>query len=181
MEQDSTDAVELEVAKAPELDDSGSSGTQEASTEKPADLSTDANLTVGQPIEETVRGLAASNSRSFGGEVGAAMVAGSFTQMTHQLGEVKLELRLERNKHEATRAELNDAIVENAKLEGKLTSAENEKAIRNVSLVAGTVMAGFGIDQVRSGSHYLGGALIVFGVLMVVVGLFSVGSKKGGK
>ena len=160
----------------PEPEDSGSSGTQTAATALVSETPPERPI-AGQPIEQAVVGLAATRSRSMGGEVAAGLIAGSFSQISHELSETRIELRDVRIQLDKARDSLQDEKVINAELKGKLNSAENEKAIRNVCLVAGTAIVGFGIDQARSNQLVAGIILILVGIILSLVGWFSVGGR----
>ena len=75
-------------------------------------------------------------------------------------------------------SELQTEKIDNAELKGKLKSVEREKTIRNICLVAGTAVASFGIDQVKSQNNTVGFTLIFIGVCLTLVGLFSIGGKE---
>lgn len=165
------------MKQVPEPEESGSSGTQIAATitstvtvpEKPI---------AGQPIEHTVAGLAANKSRSLGGEVAAGLIAGSFSQISHQLSEAQSELRDVRIELDKAKLDMQVEKIINAELKGTVKSAENEKAIRSVCLVAGTAVAGFGIDQIKSNQLAAGMVLVLIGIALSLVGWFSIGGRE---
>ncbi|TMU22860.1 hypothetical protein E0L35_15455 [Halomonas sp. ATBC28] len=79
----------------PEPEDSGSDGRQEKSDSKSeiVDLQP-----VGRPMEQAITGLAANNSRAFGGEVASTLIAGATSQMAVELDQIRKELHEQREK-----------------------------------------------------------------------------------
>lgn len=166
----------LITEQIPEPEDSGSSGTQVRGTTSGTSLVLE-RVPVGRPLEQAIVGLASTNSRNMGGEFGATLLAGSFSQISLELAETKEELKKCRSDLESSRTKLEQARVNIATINGKLTSVENEKAIRSVCLVAGTAVVGFGIDQVRGNQLAAGWILIGVGIALALVGWFSVGRR----
>lgn len=160
----------------PEPDDSGASGTQTQAKESAVSLVPE-RAVVGRPLEQTIVGLAATNSRNMGGEVAASLLAGSFSHISHELSEARAEVKAIRKELDGANSSLQAEKVSNATLRGKLESVESEKAIRNVCLVAGTTIASFGVDQIRGNQLVAGITLVVIGVALALVGWFSVGGR----
>lgn len=160
----------------PEPDDSGSTGTQTKANDSAISLVPE-RAVVGRPLEQTIVGLAATNSRNMGGEVAATLLAGSFSHISHELSEARAEAKGLRKELDAANSCLQAEKVSNATLRGTLGSAENEKAIRSVCLVAGTAIASFGADQIKSNQVAAGITFAVIGVILSLVGWFSVGGR----
>ena len=158
----------------PEPKDSGSSGTQQPAK---AEVAHAVSPMSGLPIVQTVDGLAATRSRSLGGEVAANLIAGSFNQLQHQLTEMKYEVSSVREKLDEAKEGLANEKIENAVLKGEIDSLNNEKNIRNVCLTAGPTIAAFGVDQLKSKSYVTGWLLVILGVVIAIIGWFSVGRK----
>lgn len=161
----------------PEPTDTGSSGTQRVLISETDQAAPDKPL-AGLPIVQMVEGLAATRSRSLGGEVAAGLIAGSFSQLSHELTQTKQELREVRKALDDTKEKLSEEKITSAKLHGEIDSFNNEKAIRSVCLVAGTAVIGFGIDQSNNSRIKLGAILILIGIGLSLVGWFSVGRRK---
>ena len=68
------------------------------------------------PITRAMEGLAATRSRSMGGEVAAGLIAGSFTQLSHELTETKGELKTTRHELKTAEQSLSDIRSQNATL-----------------------------------------------------------------
>lgn len=160
----------------PEPDDSGSSGTQIQADDSAISLAPE-HAVVGRPLEKTIVGLATTNSRNMGGEVAASLLAGSFSHISHELSEARAEVKGLRKELDGVNSSLQSEKVLNATLLGRLESVENEKAIRSVCLVAGTAIAGFGVDQVRNNQMAAGITLIFIGLALSLAGWFSVGGR----
>lgn len=167
-------SLEGNLEKIPEPEDSGSSGTQIAARESVSVELPDHPI-AGQPIEQAIAGLAATRSRSLGGDVAASLLVGSVSQISHQLSEARTELKALESKLERCRFDLQTEKVNNATLKGKLESIESEKAIRSVCLVAGTAVSGLGLDQVKSSQWAVGITLVSIGIALFLIGWFSVG------
>lgn len=76
----------------PQPDDTGSAGTQTTGTQQEI-LPISGIPVEGLPIAEAVTGLAATKSRSMGGELAARLIDGSFRQVSYDLREMQRELR----------------------------------------------------------------------------------------
>jgi len=159
-----------ENSKIPQSTDTGSSGTQETSLETlvPANNPPFGNLN----ITETIQGLAATKSRSMGGDVVAALIAGATTQMSYELAGIKKELAEERKKSGEIATEHSRLSVRNAVLQERINSEGNTKHLRNISIVIGTTLISIGIEFSRNNfdkisylMYGLGGALLFLGWL----------------
>ena len=85
------------MTEIPELQDTGSAGTQETEPAQAVSPALPEGALERLPLAKAVEGLAATRSRSMGGEVAASLLAGSFNQISHELNEAKNELRETRN------------------------------------------------------------------------------------
>lgn len=162
------------MSEIPKPIDTGSSGTQIISD---SSIPQSESPLAGLPIVLTVEGLAATRSRSFGGEVGAQLLAGCFSQLQHEQTGTKKELAECREQLNEVKENHTNARIENARLLGEIDSLNNEKIIRNICLVAGTAIAAFGIDQFNNSKTNIGLSLIGLGVALCLVGWFSVGRR----
>ena len=160
------------MTETPEPTETGSAGTQEIGT--PASLSVNQQSPLeGLPITRTVEGLAATHSRSMGGEVAANLLAGAFTQITHDLQETKQDLDSTQKKLEMTHEELSDYKTKTAVLQERVNITHKNRHLKNLSMTAGTILIALGVDLYRNDfdkSAYILGAL---GMLFILLGWFS--------
>lgn len=105
-----------------------------------------------------------------GGEVAAGLLAGYFSQLSFELGEVRRELREVRRELSGTQEKLAASRERTAVLEERCAASVREKHIRNASIVIGTAITGIGIDALRGGSDVSGYVLIGLGVVLLIVG-----------
>lgn len=158
------------MTEIPSPHDTGSDGSQKISNEvislkhqSPTD---------GLPITKMVEGLAATRSKNMGGDVAAGLIAGSFSQLSHELCEAKQEEKRIRANFEEISEKLSDCKQRAAVLEERVRSTAQNKNLRNLSITAGTALVGFAIEFKRNDlNNYsiitggLGFLLILFGWL----------------
>lgn len=165
------------MTDVPVVDDSGSAGSQKASSGEVLPLEPESPFEQ-QPIQEAARGLAATNPRSLGGEVGARFVAASVTHLSNDLQETKKELANVRNRLDAAKDNLSAEKQNSAVLSERLRSIGGVRHIKNISIAVGTVLIGFAIDFSRNKFDSLSVIIAGIGLLMIVMGWVS---PKGGK
>ena len=136
------------MTEIPKPPDTGSDGSQEISKEimapkpqSPID---------GLPITRVVEGLAATRSKSMGGEVAAGLIAGSFSQISHELQETKQEVKRIRTNFEETCEKLSDCRQRAAVLEERVLSTSRNRHLKNLSITAGTALIGISIEFLRN-------------------------------
>ena len=130
-------------------DKSGSSGKQLAADNK-------AKLPEASPLEglhmaKTISGLASTHSRSLGGEVTSALIAGATTQLACDYQELKGKYSGLSNKYDTQRDELEKARTQKAVLAERIRSEGKNKHLRNLSITIGTSLVGTGIFLSRTG------------------------------
>lgn len=157
------------MTEIPKVDDAGSEGSQVASSVEllPPEKT---NPFEQQPIEEAARGLAATNARSLGGEVGARFMAASVSHLSNDLQVTKRELSETREKLEVTRNELSKANVDVSVLREKISSISGVRHLKNISITAGTILFGIAIDFSRNEFNSMSVVLAGIGLLLVVMG-----------
>lgn len=160
------------MTEIPKPTDTGSAGTQLAGSGELVTVVKESPLT-GLPISQRVEGLAATHSRSMGGEVAASLIAGSFTQLSHDLQATKQELSDTRQELKQTHGELSNAKTRVAVLEERVITTEREKHLKNFSITVGTVLIGIGIELYRNNLDRLGFIVGGLGLLLVFLGWFS--------
>lgn len=163
------------TTEIPEPKDSGSDGNQQKEVESRQLVQPQQ---IGQPLTQAIVGLTASNSRAFGGEVAATLIAGATSQMSIELDNARLELAKQRDKNESLFSELSSEKIKRAVLEERIDSFRSSRHIKNLGVAIGSLLFGLGVQLVQEGSNSLGVAAVIGGGLLIVVSWFSV--PKGG-
>jgi hypothetical protein len=161
-----------EKMEIPKPEDTGSAGTQRATTEEVI-LDDKRSPLSGLPIAHTVEGLAATRSRSLGGEVAAGLIAGSFAQMSYDFQTIKQELYNTREEQKSILKELSEVKTENAVLKERLRVQPKGRLLRKLIITIGTVLIPIGIELYRNNFDKLGYIVGAFGVLLLLFGWFS--------
>lgn len=157
--------------KTPETTDSGSDGKQEGA-DSSAEL-VEATQLQELPMVRTIKGLAASNNRAFGGEITSALIAGATTQLASELQYSKNENTKLKNKFDQTTELLTEFRVENAILKEKIQSFQLGRHLSNVGIVVGTGLFGIGLELVNNNYGSYGYVGVGTGILLILLGWFS--------
>lgn len=156
----------------PKPDETGSTGTQQTGTAGVVSVEQESPLQ-GLPITQIVEGLAATRSRSMGGEVAANLIAGSFTQLSHNFQETKQELQSTRRALEHAREELSDYKTKTAVLQERVSNIFRDRHLKNLSITAGTILIGLGIEFYRNNLEKTSYIVTGLGTLLIFLGWFS--------
>lgn len=156
-------------------DRSGSSGNQ--SVADSTQSFREAQPFSGLHIATTIDGLAATNSRAFGGDVSAAIIAAATRQIHQDHSDLKLDHRRLVERNESMRDELEAARTGNAVLAEKLRSDGRNRNLRNLAITVGTSLVATGIALSRADLDRYAFGAVVFGCLLLFLGWFS-GSKE---
>jgi hypothetical protein len=152
-------------------DKSGGSGKQ-----KVGGSSTDfqkANPLEGLPMARTISGLASTHSKSLGGEVTSALIAGATTQLACDYRELKERHDVLSQRFESQRNELEKARTTKAILVERIRSEGRNKHLRNISITIGTSLICTGILLSRSGLDEFSYGAYGFGAVLLLLGWFS--------
>jgi hypothetical protein len=161
-----------DLEEVPKPIDSGSDGSQSAGSKSPELVAADPLREL--PIAHTIQGIAASNSRAFGGEVASALIAGVTSQLASELQYSKNEVVKLQDKNDQLTKQISERNVENAVLNERLTASNATRHLRNFGIAAGTtlVTVSFALfDTVQFQSY--GYVAVAIGVLLVMVGWFT--------
>lgn len=161
----------VENQRIPIPDKSGGSGKQKA-----GDLRSDfqeANPLEGLHMARTISGLASTHSRSLGGEVTSALIAGATTQLACDYRELKERHVDLSDKFDSQRDELEKTRTQKAVLVERISSAGRNKHLRNLSITIGTSLIGTGIVLMRSGLDKYSYGAYGFGAVLLLLGWFS--------
>lgn len=164
-------------ANIPEPEDSGSNGKQVKAdiVEGVVDLQPVGRRTVANAIT----GLAATNARAFGGEIASTLIAGATAQMANELDQTRQELNDQRNKNEKLVSDLSNEKIKSAVLAERIDSYRSSRHLKNVSIAAGSLFFGTGVQLIRSGSTASGVAGVAIGSVLLIFSWASV--PKGGE
>lgn len=160
------------VPEIPRPTETGSAGTQESASmtlvapEPPRPLD-------GLPISQRVEGLAASRPRSMGGEVAAGLIAGSFTQLSHELSEARQQLKETQRDLHASQDALAGCRERSAVLDERVRASTRDRHLRNLCIAIGTALIGIAIEFVRNKLETTGYILGFLGALLLLFGWLS--------
>lgn len=152
-------------------DTSGGSGKQVAG-DSTADFQEVGPLE-GLPMVKTISGLASTHSRSLGGEVTSALIAGATTQLACDYRELKDKHSDLSDRFESQRDDLEKTRTKKAILAERIRSEGRNKHLRNLSITIGTSLIGTGIFLSRSGLDSYSYCAYGFGAVLLIVGWIS--------
>ena len=163
--------------EAPEPPDSGTDGLQVG---VPSEFVISQTMPVHNQLAHVIHGLASSNTRAFGGEVSAALIAGATNQIAAELTQTKMDLAQLRTKYESLSSTLSDERIEKAILGERIEAFRSIRHQKNIGISIGTILVGIGIQMIRSEATWPGIGAIFIGALLLIVGWITV-PKEGGK
>ncbi len=149
----------------PEPEDSGSDGRQEKSENKNEIANPQP---VGRPMEQAITGLAANNSRAFGGEVASTLIAGATSQMAVELDQIRRELHDQRVKNEGLMTELSDEKIKSAVLSERVKSFRSSRHLKNVGVAVGALSLSAGLQLIDNDLSAYGVAALVIGSVLLL-------------
>jgi len=158
----------------PEPTESGSTGAQREGSVEIVPSASESPL-VGLPITQALEGLAASKSRSLGGELPSALIVASFRERTNDLQIARQDLTRSREEVRTTREQLFEARTRIAVLEERVTAYTRERHLKIVSVAIGTFLLTSGFEAFKQNIPFL----IVFGILGLVLILLGWFYKQG--
>lgn len=160
----------------PQPDETGSAGTQTTGTQQEI-LPVSSSPVEGLPIAEAVAGLAATKSRSMGGELAARLIDGSFRQVSYDLRETQRELRETRQRLSGVQEELSKCKTKAAVLTERIRAHARGRHLKNLSVMVGTVLVGIGVEAYRNNLTKSSLLIGVLGVLLMLFGWLSTGGE----
>lgn len=154
----------------PEPNTCGVSGTQQSPTGGPTLIDTELveSPLDGLTIASAVQGLATSHARSFGGEVGARLLAGSFADMQRQFFAEKRDHADTRSRLEQVQTSLTVEKINSATLSERLRSCSRTRHFSNIGVAIGCAIIGFGIQLLQSPQATIGGITLTLGLIVVI-------------
>ncbi len=160
----------------PKPEDSGSDGLQ---TKADAAGALIEPQPVGRPMAKAITGLAASNSRAFGGEVASALIAGATSQMAVELDQTRHELSEQRQKNDRLTSDLTDEKIMSAVLAERIDSFRSSRHLKNIGISVGSLILGLGVQAIRSETFAYGIAGVAIGIVLLAFSWAAV--PKGGQ
>jgi hypothetical protein len=157
------------MSEIPIPQDTGSAGTQESRAGELVALEKESPFK-GLPIAQKIEGLAATNSRSMGGEVAANLLAGSFAQLSHDLQSTKQELTDIREELRHAQSDLSKANQKCAVFEDREGTDSQNRHLKNFCIFSGTTLLGMGIELYKNSFDKFGYITGGLGVLLLVFG-----------
>ena len=127
----------------------------------------------GLPLAQAINGLASTNSRSMGGEVGAALLAGSFAQLSSDLIDARHIVSNKDTELQRVNTELSAKTTRVAVLEERLGSLSRNQRIKQIAVFAGTVLLSVAIDLWKSNNANIAVIIGLLGAVLLAFGGFS--------
>ena len=152
-------------------DKSGSSGRQMAAD--PSSGFQEESPLEGLHMARTIRGLASTHSKSLGGEVTSALIAGATTQLACDYQELKVRHNNLSDKFDSQRDELEKTRIQKSIFAERIRSEGKNKHLRNLCITIGTSLIGTGIFLSRSGLDEYSYGAYGFGITLLILGWIS--------
>lgn len=126
-----------------------------------------------------IEGIATTRPRSFGGDASAALLTGSFLQLSHDLEVARADTKDKEAEIKKLNSELTDCKVNIGVIEAKLQAVEKSARTQQICIFFGTVLLNLAIDLFKN--TMIPTALItgLSGFSLLLFGAF--GSRLGGK
>jgi len=161
------------MEQIPEPEETGGAGTQAATTAKQNTLELIPDVPVyGSNLSDTLRGLAATNTRLMGGDAGTKLLVAGVSTLTQDLQSTKQELQETRKTLSETKDALATANQDKAVLVERLSNLGGIRHLGNLAIVIGTALLGFGYKLIASDLS-VGFALFGTGTLMILLAWFA--------
>lgn len=154
----------------PKPEETGGAGTQTAAAGK-LEVVTDTPA-YASPLSDTLYGLAATNTKLSGSDVTTKVIAASVSQLTQDLQVTRKELKEARVELNATKDALATANQDKAVLGERLANLAGARHLRNIAIMIGTALAGFGFKFVTGPSPSIGYVLLGTGAFMILIAWF---------
>ncbi|MFI5331209.1 MAG: hypothetical protein ACHQ2F_09295 [Desulfobaccales bacterium] len=167
----------LGPTEIPVPDETGSSGTQTVAVGEIVPVAEESPLK-GLAIAR-LEGLYAARSRIFGSELTGSLILGFFNQYEYDIQTLKKELEKTREELRQATAELSEVKTKAAVLQERVNANKRERRLRNLSIGAGPVMIGIGIQFIRNNFDTYGYIIGVLGILLLFFGWFSKSEEAG--
>lgn len=160
------------MSDLPVPDETGVSGTQVAGSTEP--LPVDPTPPIhGLPITQAMEALATTRARSLGGEVAAGLIAGSFTQLSHDLEITRADLRARDEQLRKTHQELGEARTKIAALSERVGSINRMQHLKQLSVFSGTALLGVAVDFYKNNLEKMSYLLGAIGVVLLLTAWFT--------
>lgn len=162
-----------ETEKIPELEDSGSDGSQ---------IEAVSDITLVEPtplLAKTIEGLSSNNTRALGGEVASAFMRVATQQIEASLREAKAQVGTLQKENKELQNNTTTLMVNSSRLEERISAFRAIRHLRNFGIVVGTTLLAIGIQLFQIQKNTYGSISIIIGVLLLVLSWFT--APKGGQ
>ena len=163
------DGTSHRVTEIPDVQESGSAGTQEAAAAELI-LPEEASPFQRAPIVDAIQGLAASNPRNMGGVVMSTLLSATVSQLFVELQDAKQQLKDTQEELSGVRGRHASSLAQVAVLEERVSTHRQLKHLRNIAIVGGSVLVGVALqlgDDLSGVVRYLLGGI---GLLLMSAG-----------
>lgn len=126
-----------------------------------------------QDVSRVVQGLAANKSKSFGGEIGASLLAASFSQMSNDLDLRNSEIKELRDKLENKSEELHKWKQRASVLEERVSANGRIRTLGNIAITLGTALVGISIELYRNNLSVASYVVTAIGAGLMLLGWFT--------
>lgn len=127
----------------------------------------------GLHMVHTINGLAATHSKSLGGEVASTLLAGMTQQMSNDYQELKFKFEKLSEKYEEQRNVLEETRTDKAVLKNTINSERQNKHLRNFAITIGTGFMSTGIFLGRTQIDFYSVGTFGVGALFLLLGWFT--------
>ncbi|MCK9376384.1 MAG: hypothetical protein M0P73_09550 [Syntrophobacterales bacterium] len=162
----------IEPAEIPEPKETGSAGTQTTAASEIVPVEEESPIK-GLPIAQRVEGLLAARPRILGSELAASLLVGTLHRDDYDIQTLKRELEKTREELRQTTEELSEVKTKAAVLQERVNAYKRERHLKNLSIGAGPVMIGIGIQFIRNNLDIYGYIIGILGILLLFFGWFS--------
>jgi hypothetical protein len=169
----------IEPAEIPEPKETGSTGTQTIAASAIV-LVAEGSPIKGLPIADRVEGLVAARPRILGSELAANLLVGTLHQNEYDIQTLRREIDESREELKKTIDDLSEVKTKAAVLQERVNTYKRERHLKNLSIGAGPVMIGIGIQFIRNNFDTYGYIIGILGILLLFFGWFS-NSEEAGK
>lgn len=154
----------------PNPEDTGSIGSQVSSS---SDVSIIPECYVGTTIPERIEGLVAQYPHRLGGEIGAQLIAGCYTQMSKELNKCQENINTLNRINSEGKEEISNLKISNAQLNERISANGRNRIIENLSITIGMALLGIAIELYKNKLNQLSCIITIMGIVLSFVGWLS--------
>lgn len=125
------------------------------------------------PFDEAVTGIAASQPRLFGGEVGANLLRAIIRQQNREVATANVEIRTLRSEKDVLRETVSDLRVEVAGFKQREGAGKDIQRLKNLAILIGTLLVKFSYDFAKDKVHAAAVFCGIAGAILIGFGWFA--------